>query len=289
MRHREMEIGVIQSLANDGDCFKGVRELGLTVCQLAGWDASMATPDIARSAVRRARNSEVRICAVWAGWPGPKIWDFVDGPKTLGLVPRQYREERLAALRRWTDFAHWIEAPAIITHCGFIPENISDEEFNPVVEAVGEAARYCNQKGLEFWFETGQETPVVLLRTIEKLGCDNIGINLDPANLIMYGKGNPVDALDVFGRYVRNVHVKDGRYPVDGNRLGKEVRVGEGKVNFPLLLQRLRDTGFSGELIIEREISGPEQEADIRQTVVDLQQWIAELNRNGNDRKELLR
>lgn len=196
---------------------------------------------------------------------------------TLGLVPPEYRAQRVEELKRWADFASWIGAPAIITHCGFIPENMTDPEYLPVVDAIREVAQYCADRGIGFWFETGQETPVVLLRTIQRVGTGNLGINLDPANLILYGKGNPIDALDVIGPYVCNVHVKDGLYPTDGDHLGREVPVGQGKVRFPKFLKRLKEIGFDGELIIERETSGEQQVRDIRQAVNDLQRWLAEL------------
>jgi sugar phosphate isomerase/epimerase len=92
----------------------------------------------------------------------------------------------------------------------------------------------------------------------------NLGINLDPANLLMYGKANPVDALDVFGAYVCGVHAKDGEYPTNGRELGMEKPLGQGRVNFPALIDRLTALGYSGALTIEREISGEQQIADIR-------------------------
>ena len=102
------------------------------------------------------------------------------------------------------------------------------------------------------------------------MGTGNVGINLDPANLIMYGKANPIDALDVFGEYVRDVHAKDGCYPTDGRHLGVEKPLGEGVVNFPLFIERLKDMGYDGTLIIEREISGEEQIKDIKNAKVYL-------------------
>ena len=106
---------------------------------------------------------------------------------------------------------------------------------------------------------------------IQDLGEDNLGVNLDPANLLMYGKANPVDALDVFGRYVRDVHMKDGLYPTDGDHLGKEVSLGEGKVNVPALVAKLKSIGYAGPLTIEREISGDQQIADIRKAIALLE------------------
>jgi sugar phosphate isomerase/epimerase len=136
-----------------------------------------------------------------------------------------------------------------------------------VVDALREVATYCAERDLDFWFETGQETPVVLLRVIETLAMENVAINLDPANLLMYGKANPVDALDVFGAYVRGVHAKDGEYPTNGRELGVEKPLGEGRVDFPTLVSKLKDLGYIGALTIEREISGPQQIKDIRRAV----------------------
>jgi len=270
-----MEIGVINPLEHGGQCFEHVSRFGLHVCQLVSWDNTQATREVAATAKREAAKAGVRICAMWSGMPGPGEWNFSRGPATLGLVPPEYRSIRVAALKQWADFASWLGVPAIITHCGFIPENPGDPNYTPVVEAVRDVARHCQQLGLEFWFETGQESPVVLLRTIERVGTGNLGINLDPANLLLYGKGNPIDALDVFGKYVRNVHVKDGFCPTDGEHLGQEAKVGEGKVRFPEFIRRLQELGFTGELIIEREISGEQQIRDIRDTVAYLQQLLA--------------
>jgi len=270
-----MEIGVMNVLSKNGHQFEHVSKYGLNVCQLVSWDTSLATEEMAKTILRDSKDSGIRVCAVWGGVPGPAKWNFVEGPVTLGLVPEQYRVERVQALKKWADFASLIGAPAIITHCGFIPENMTDANYQTVVDAIKEVAQYCEQKGIEFWFETGQETPVVLLRTIERVGTSNLGINLDPANLVLYGKGNPIDSLDVFGKYVRNIHVKDGLYPTGGDRLGLEVPAGEGKVQFPEFIRKLQGMGFKGELIIEREISGEQQAVDIRNTIIKLREWKA--------------
>jgi sugar phosphate isomerase/epimerase len=99
------------------------------------------------------------------------------------------------------------------------------------------------------------------------MGLDNVGVNLDPANLVLYGKANPVDSLDVFGQYVEGMHAKDGLYPTNGRELGKEVPLGEGKVDFPVLIERLKGYGFKGPITIEREISGGQQIIDIRKGI----------------------
>ena len=138
----------------------------------------------------------------------------------------------------------------------------------------------CKENGQNFLFETGQETPVTLKRAIQDIekavGKGNVGINLDPANLIMYGKANPVDALEVFGEYVMGIHGKDGKYPTDGHHLGDEVPLGQGKVNYPAFIAKLKEIGYQGDITIEREISGEEQKKDIRMAKELLDKLIAE-------------
>ena len=163
-----------------------------------------------------------------------------------------------------SDFAKKLGVAQLATHVGFLPEVSNTEQYRSVIAAIRAVAHYCQSNGQKFLFETGQETPVTLRRAIEDIGTDNLGINLDPANLLMYGKANPVDALDVFGSYVLDVHAKDGCYPTGGKNLGEEVPIGEGKVNFPIFIQRLKEFGYDGTLIIEREISGEQQVKDIK-------------------------
>ena len=270
------EIGVLAGLKREGPCLQSVADFGVRVCQLVSWNAELWTDPLADRVREESERLNVRVTGFWAGWPGPKVWDFVEGPPTLGLVPAAYRAERVEAMKRAGEFAQSLGVPAVITHLGFIPENPSDPLFGEVADAVRDVAEHLGGLGIEFWFETGQETPVTMLRLIKTVGTDNLGLNLDPANLILYGKGNPIDALDVFGEYVRNVHVKDGMYPTDPMKLGKEVKVGQGRVRYPEFVKRLGEVGFGGEFIIEREISGEEQRRDIADTVEYLRSLLGE-------------
>ncbi|MBR0459238.1 MAG: sugar phosphate isomerase/epimerase [Victivallales bacterium] len=273
-----MEIGLISSLRSTGktvmESFQRVADFGLQVTQLTCWDMTTLTPQNAEAVREASQKTGVRVCALWAGYSGPRKWNFTEGPVTLGIVPREYRAQRIQDLKNGADFATAIGTSAIVTHAGFLPENITDEEYIPVRDTLADIAGYCKSRNIGFWFETGQETPVVLLRYIEDIGLDNLGINLDPANLLMYGKGNPCDAVEVFGKYVRNLHVKDGVPPTDGLKLGREVKPGLGRVDFPRLFPRLKELGFDGELVIEREIpEGEEQTRDIQATVQNLKVW----------------
>ena len=245
--------------------FKKNLELGIETCQLCIWNTDIFKNEEQIVYISDAMSkTSVTVSALWAGYSGPTAWNFTEGPTTIGIVPLEYRFTRLKELMSASDFAERIGIKHIITHVGFIPENPNDADFLGTVDALKELCVYMKQKGQIFLFETGQETPVTLLRTIEAIGTGNLGINLDTANPILYGKANPSDALDVFGKYVMNTHIKDGYYPTNGMYLGKEARAGDGKANIPEVIKRLvTEFNYSGPFTIEREINGEQQIADI--------------------------
>ena len=259
-----MKVGVMTSLsANIEEKIANIKKLGLDNCQLNCWNEPFLTDEYVEKVKKALADNDFTITAFWAGWCYPRVWDFYDGPLTLGLVPREYRHARMNTILKGADFALKLGITDVITHVGFLPENPCSSEYHEVVACLRYICKILKSHGQYFLFETGQETPVTLLRTIEDIGTDNIGINLDPANLLMYGKANPVDSLLVFGKYVRGVHGKDGEYPTDGRHLGKEKPMGEGLVNYPLFIKRLHEIGYDGAITIEREISGEKQIQDI--------------------------
>ena len=272
------EIGVLVQLTESEDLFGPIARLGMKVCQLCCWDMALYNKEIAQTVKAQSEQNNVDIAAVWAGWSGDGVWDVIQGPTTLGIVPVEFRDMRVSQLKRGADFAQMIGVQAIITHLGFIPENPSDQQYPKVVETVREIAQYCSTKGLEFWFESGQETPVTLCRLIEDVGTPNLGVNFDTANVVLYGKGNPLDSAEIFGKYVKNLHAKDGMYPTDPRKLGVEVPIGQGKADFPAILKTLKEQDFRGEIIIEREISGPQQIRDIEQSYAFLTQCLNDLH-----------
>ena len=245
--------------------FLKCQELGINSCQLNIWNTAIFTSDEHAEIIKNAiTETGMTISSLWAGWSGPCEWNFTAGPDTIGLVPAAYRHIRLNEMKNASDFAQKIGVDKVVTHVGFIPENSSDPEFNGLVVALRHLCNYMKAKGQYFLFETGQETPTTLLRTIQAVGTGNLGINLDTANVILYGRGNPVDALDVFGKYVMDTHIKDGFFPTDGMYLGRECRAGDGKANIPTVVKKLiSEYGYEGPFTIEREISGDQQTADI--------------------------
>ena len=275
-----MKIGTMlyfNSLEEMEKSFIKLRAFGFASCQLCSWEPEKWTDENADGIRALAEKHGIEISSFWCGWEGPKVWDFYEGQRTLGLVPPEYREMRVKNLCDGADFAHRIGLTDVATHMGFIPECPFDPNFEPLCDAIRTVAQHLKKNGQYLLFETGQETPVTMLRCFEQVGMDNLGVNLDTANLILYGKANPVDALDVFGKYVRNLHAKDGFYPVNGHDLGEEVRLGDGKVDFPALFRRLKELGYDAYVTIEREISGEQQDEDIRHAKVYLETIINEV------------
>ena len=263
-----LELGLIVSLTDGVEkAFEKVVDLELPTCQLSCWAPSILDRKLATEVKASSKATGVKVSSFWAGHSGRTVWDFVDGPGTIGLVPMETRQERLVELKRGSDFAAMIEVLSVTTHVGFIDENGASPQYLRLIETLRDLAGHCGRHGQVFCFESGQETPVTLLRAIEDVGTDNLGINFDPANLILYGKANPLDALDVFGRHVRGVHAKDGHYPTDGRHLGREAVLGEGRVDFPALVRKLKTIGYAGPITIEREITGDRQLADVRRAI----------------------
>ena len=268
MSSTSLKIGVIVGFhAEPEKELQKVADLGLPTCQLSAWDPAMYTDENADRVRRACANTGVEITSLWTGYPGPATWNFIDGPATIGFVPPEYREMRVAALLGGAGFARSIGVSSITTHAGFIPENPRDPLYAGTIDALRRIAERCKELGLSFCFETGQETPITLLRAMTDIGTGNLGVNLDPANLLMYGKANPVDALDILGPHVRGVHAKDGEYPTEPDKLGVEKPMGEGRVGFDRLVPKLKGFGYSGALTIEREISGDRQVRDIQRAI----------------------
>ena len=209
--------------------------------------------------------------------PQPLVWDFLRGPSTIGLVPAETRAARIDALRQVSDFAHQLGINQVQTHCGFIPEDPADPKYPGTVEAIRTVAKHCQANGQAFLMETGQETPTTMARMIRDVGMPNLGVGLDTANLILYGKANPVDAVDILGPHIRAVHAKDGMWPTDPSKLGEEVLIGKGLVDFKKVFTKLHAVGYAGAITIERETSGPQQIEDVRNEKIYLEKILREM------------
>ncbi len=271
---RGPRLGVVTKVdagVNPDEALAKVRRLGFSTCQMA---VGMAPASLAGPIRRAAEKHQVAITALMTLGEGRMVWDLKDGPKTIGIIPQPTRSGRIDALKRASDLAKSCGVKAVHTHCGFIPEDPNEPLYAEALQAIKEAATHIRNNGQTFLMETGQESPITLLRAIKDVGLDNLAVNLDVANLILYGKGEPVGALDVLGKYVRGMHAKDGLYPSDPYGLGEETPIGKGRVRFPEVFVGLRRLNYTGPITIEREISGPAQESDIASSKLYLQRLL---------------
>jgi L-ribulose-5-phosphate 3-epimerase len=269
---KPLRLGLIIAVGNDPDsAMAKVRALGVPSAQIFVDEFHSGLDDRLRKALE---TYHIEATSVVVGGPGKEVWDFYGGPLTIGVVPRETRGARVAHIKKASDFAKECGIAAIQTHCGFIPENPNDALYKETVETIRELAECCKRNGQNLRYETGQETPVTLVRTMQDVGTDNQGVNFDLANLILYGKANPVDAIELLGPYIQGIHAKDGLWPTDPKRLGKEVPIGKGKVDFSRIISRLKEIDYRGAVTIEREISGPHQMEDVRAAKTYLEELI---------------
>jgi sugar phosphate isomerase/epimerase len=255
--------------------FRKVHDMGFDNCFLSldGYINGF-TAEIANQFGELLTKYSLVATAVEVVGPAPLEWNFLRGPSTIGLVPPATRAARIDALRQVSDFAKMLGIAQVQTHCGFIPEDPADPLYPGAVEAIRTAAQHCQGNGQYFLMETGQETPTTMSRMIRDAAMPNLAVGLDTANLILYGKANPVDAADILGTHVRSVHAKDGRWPTDPSELGEEVLIGKGLVDFKQVFTKLRRLGYTGAITIERETSGPQQIEDVRQEKIYLEKIL---------------
>lgn len=264
-------IGVFASIdAGLGVHLNVVQELGIPTIQLHAPKRETRTEENADRFLAQLREIGVKITAVFAGFEGESYADIPTVSRTVGLVPPETRAERTQELKEIADFARLLGVDVVGLHLGFIPHERSDPLYNEVLEVTRDICDHCAANGQRVHLETGQETADALLQFLSDLQRDNIFVNFDPANMILYGSGDPLEALDKVGQYVRSVHCKDGKWSSKpGEEWGTEVPFGTGDVNAEAFLRKLLELGYDGALTIEREIpqEPDRQKAEIGQAV----------------------
>ena len=269
---QDVQVGLLGGVGKDPEAmFKKLHDAGFKYCQIGfgtSWDKEMAT-----TLKKLSKKYDVKISTMMYCTPGGR-WNFLEGPTTIGLVPPVNRIKYIDTYKKAIDFCAMADIPAMHSHFGFIPEEPNCELYASFIECMRELCQYAKDKGVMVFCETGQETATTLIRAIHDIGTGNIFVNCDVANMVLYGKGNPVDAVRQFGPLLKELHAKDGKYPTNGHDLGEETVVGQGKVNFPLFIERLKEIGYNGTLIIEREIWGEQQIKDINDTKIYLEELI---------------
>ena len=268
---QELALGVIAGLGTDAlAALQHVRSLGVPTAQISypgAMDNETGVHEI--EAARRATGIE--ITTVFCSFAGESYADLSTVRTSVGLVPEATRAERVDRTLKIAEFAHKIGVARVAAHIGVLPEDHSDSLYAPMVKVTRQICDELATRGRVFALETGQETAQALKRFIEDVKRDNLRVNFDPANMILYGNDHPISALDVLMPWIDGVHCKDGRWPTQEGQLGEETPLGEGDVDLRAWLKRLLELGYRGPLTIEREIIGDRQKQDILRAVALLE------------------
>lgn len=249
-------IGVFASLdAGLGVKLEVARDLGVPTIQLHAPHKATRTQENADAFLKRLKEYGIRLTAVFCGFDGESYADIPTVEKTVGLVPPGPRAERLQEAKEIADFAKVLGCNVVGLHIGFVPHDRDSQLYKEAVAVARQLCDHCKQHGQAIHLETGQETADGLLAYIADVQRDNLHINFDPANMILYGNGEPIEALQKVGKHVRSVHCKDGKWAKNpGQEWGQEVPLGQGDVGFENFLRTLNEIGYTGPLTIEREI-----------------------------------
>jgi sugar phosphate isomerase/epimerase len=254
-----MEIGVMFWAGSDPiETFRQVKGTGVRCGQL-GVPPEM--PLVGAAPLVKAALADVGldIVTVFAAYRGESYADIPTVQRTVGFIPAATRVEREKRTLQISDFAAGLGVASIACHVGFIPEDAGDPGHTAVREMVRRVADHAARNGQTFALETGQEPAPVLLAFLKDVDRPNVRINFDPANLILYGTGDPIEALGVLAPYVVSAHCKDGDWPQSPGLLGVERPLGQGAVGIERFLAALKKLGYDGTLNVESGIHDEEQ------------------------------
>ena len=234
---------------------KAVKALGFGTVQVSKLPDRFYTPDGAAAFAGMLRDTGLRADSVVAVFAGESYADRDTVVRTVGFRPLPLIKERLDYLRKCVDFARAIGAGIVTFHMGFLPENPNDDAYKAMLAAVTDIAGYAAKQHVTISLETGQETGQQLAAFLDKITVARVGVNFDPANLVIYGVDSPSQALKHVVSRVTSVHVKDALLPETPGAMGREVRPGEGRAELAECFRMLRASGFTGALIIENYVA----------------------------------
>jgi sugar phosphate isomerase/epimerase len=250
--------------------------LGINTVQIAcgdphhaAWDEGERMPEVARAA-------GLQMTGAMLGFPGEDYTTPQTIQKTGGFGDPALRPERLERLEWALDRTKALGLTDLMLHAGFIPEK-GDPARKPFLDTLARVSDHAKQRGITVVFETGQETADLLRATLDELKCPNLKVNFDPANMLLYDKGDPLRAVEILGADIRSVHVKDANRTTVPGTWGEEVPLGQGQVNIRKFIKTLQKVGYRGSLCIEREVGNQEQRlADVAHGIRYLQECLAQ-------------
>jgi sugar phosphate isomerase/epimerase len=253
-----------------------LKQLGIDVVQIACGDPHHAAWEEGEQLPPVARKAGLRMSSAMLGFPGEDYTTPQTIQKTGGFGDPATRPERLERLKWAVDRTRALGLDALCLHAGFIPEPKTPDR-KPFLDTLRKVADIAADKGVKIGFETGQETADLLRLTLEELKRPNLGVNFDPANMLLYDKGDPLRAVETLAPFIRSVHVKDANRPTTPGTWGEEVPLGQGQVNIRAFVKALQKIGYQGPLCIEREVGNQQQRlADVAHGVRHLKECLAE-------------
>lgn len=274
---QELALGVIVGLGTDAlAALQHVRSLGVPTAQIS-YPAAMDHEAGVRAIEAARRATGIEITTIFCSFAGESYANISAVQTSVGLVPESTRAERVQRISKIGKFAHEIGVTRVAMHIGSVHGDHSAPLHAQMVQVTRQICDELASRGQVFALETGQENAQTLKRFIEDVKRDNLKVNFDPANMILYGVDQPISALNVLIPWIDGVHCKDGRWPTQEGQLGQETPLGEGDVDFRAWLKRLLELGYRGPLTIEREISGDQQRQDILRAVALLEGLLQEL------------
>src|SRR5262245_26540956 len=249
-------IGVFASIdAGLGVKLEVARDLGVHTIHLHTPHAASRTPQRAAEFNKRLADFGITITCVFAGFEGESYADIPTVKRTVGLMPLETRAARTIELKAIADFARELNVNVVGIHLGFVPHDKKDPDYRTMIELTRGVCDHCQRNRQALHLETGQEPVDVLIQFLNDVERDNIFVNFDPANMILYGAGEPISALEKLGSRVRSIHCKDATWSErPGETWGAEVPLGEGDVDMEAFVKTLMKIGYTGPLTIEREI-----------------------------------
>jgi sugar phosphate isomerase/epimerase len=265
----QWDVGVFTSVdAGLGVHLDVAEELGIPTVQVHAPHQQTRTKQAADNFLKKCSDAGITVTAVFGGFEGESYADIPTTAKTVGLVPETTRAARSKEMKEISDFAKLLSCKTVALHIGFVPEDRKGSNYKNLLDTTRDLLDHVSANGQQLNLETGQESADHLLEFIHDVERDNLYINFDPANMILYGTGDPIEALKKVGNYVRSIHCKDAKWAAPNERgksWGTEVALGEGDVNIETYLRTLKDIGYTGPLTIEREIAHDRdrQKADI--------------------------
>jgi L-ribulose-5-phosphate 3-epimerase len=274
----DLEIGLMFWAGPDArKTLQGVKQFGVRAGQL-GFPGDLSLNGAAERWDEALTDEHFIAVTAVCSYNGEDYSDIPTVARTVGLIPPATRDERIARTKAVSDVAAKLAIDSVACHIGFVPEGGDQSAYTDIRDVAREICDHCGANGQFFTLETGQEPAKVLLRFIGDVDRSNLKINFDPANMILYGTGDPIEALDVLREHVVSVHCKDGDWPPldQPTALGKERPLGEGKVDVPRFISKLKEIGYRGILTVEREEQDSEKRtADIHRAISLLRRLTA--------------